>query len=188
MYREFLEVMISDRAILIVEDEISDRELIIEAFRANGVTTPIHVVNNGKEAIAYLMGEGEYADRKKFPYPSLLITDLKMPGLDGFGVLEHLKNNPEWGIVPTVVLTASTDADDVKKAYMLGASCYHQKRQSMGQLRRLLGLLHDYWMTCVVPEVDATGKRLPTESRGKLGERFAQSSGSEQKRKSPPGH
>jgi AmiR/NasT family two-component response regulator len=78
------------------------------------------------------------------------------------------------GRLPTVVLTASSDLDDIKKAYMLGASSYHVKPLSPEGLRHLLKVLHNYWMTCEVPEVDSTGRQLHTDSQGKLGERFAQ--------------
>ena len=64
---------------------------------------PIQIVDNGLEAIAYMMGEGKYADRKTYAYPTFVITDLKMPQADGFSVLEFLKGNPEWAIIPTIV-------------------------------------------------------------------------------------
>lgn len=160
--------------ILIVEDDPNDQLLIQQAFRANGVTGALSVVADGVEAIAYLKGEGQYADREKFPYPTFIMTDLKMPRSDGFNVLEHLKGNPEWAIIPTVVFTASGDLDDIKKSYMLGASSYHIKPNNYPQLREQLKVLHDYWMTCEVPEIDITGKRLITESKGKLGERYQQ--------------
>ncbi|HYG36549.1 MAG TPA: response regulator [Clostridia bacterium] len=173
------------KTILVVEDDPNDQMFIVEAFRTNGVHNPIHVVNNGSEAIAYLMGEGSYGDRQQFAYPTFIMTDLKMPGADGFAVLEHIKHNPEWTVIPTVVLSASADPDDIKKAYLLGASCYHQKPESFAGLRQQLKILHDYWMTCKIPEVDITGKQLPTESQGKLGERFPQPSGGKQQRKCP---
>jgi len=97
-----------------------------------------------------------------------------MPGADGFAVLEHLKNNPEWAVIPTVVLTSSQDLDDIKKAYMLGASSYHLKPHSPEELRHQLKVLHAYWMTCEVPQVDSSGRQLRTDSKGKLGERFKQ--------------
>ena len=100
--------------------------------------------------------------------------DLKRPEADGFAVLEHLKNNPEWAVIPTVVLTASQDLDDIKKAYMLGASSYHVKPTSFEGLQKQLKVLHEYWMTCEVPEVDSAGRQLRTDSKGKLGERFNQ--------------
>jgi CheY-like chemotaxis protein len=160
--------------ILVVDDDANDLVLIEGSFRAVGVTDPIHTVNGGKEAIAYMMGEGKYSDRSVYAYPTFITIDLKMPGRDGFAVLEYLKKHPAWAIIPTVILTSSRDLDDIKKAYMLGASSYHVKPNSLGELRQQLKVLHDYWMTCEVPQVDSTGHQLPTDSKGKLGERFAQ--------------
>jgi CheY-like chemotaxis protein len=65
--------------IMVIEDDPSDQFLIKAAFREIGVTDPIQYVGDGAEAIAYMMGEGKYADREKFPYPTFIITDLKMP-------------------------------------------------------------------------------------------------------------
>jgi len=160
--------------IMVVDDDPNDLILIERAFRAIGVKDPIHTINGGTEAIAYMMGEGKYSDRGVYAYPTFITTDLKMPGADGLAVLEHLKINPEWAVIPTVVLTASRDLDDIKKAYMLGASSYHVKPNSPAELRHQLRVLHEYWVTCEVPEVDSTGRQLRTDSEGKLGERFAQ--------------
>jgi len=157
--------------ILVIEDDPNDQLLIEAAFRKIGVSSPIHVVGDGAEAIAYMSGEGKFSDRKKFAYPTFVMTDLKMR-TDGFEVLDFLKKNPEWRVIPAVVLSASSDLDDIKKSYMLGASSYHVKPQSPEQLRTLLKTLHDYWLTCEVPQVDASGKQLETNSAGKLGERF----------------
>lgn len=160
--------------ILIVEDDLNDQHLLIRGFKKVGMTGPIHVVNNGSEAIAYMMGEGKFSDRTKYPYPTFIITDLKMPNGDGFSVFEFLKGNPTWAVIPTVVFSASNDLDDIKKAYMLGASSYHVKPVSNDALNHQLLVLHAYWMTCEVPEVDSTGKQRRTNSEGKLGQRFAQ--------------
>jgi DNA-binding response OmpR family regulator len=97
-----------------------------------------------------------------------------MPKGDGFCVLEFLKGNPQWKVIPTIVLSASKDLDDIKRSYMLGASSFHVKPQSHDELRQLLQVINAYWMTCQVPEVDSTGKQLATDSVGKLGERFGQ--------------
>jgi CheY-like chemotaxis protein len=168
--------------IMIVDDNDDDLFLIERAFREIGVTDPIQTINGGEEAIAYIMGEGKYADRRVYAYPSFITTDLKMPGMDGFAVLEHLKNNPEWAVIPTVVLSASCDLDDIKKAYMLGASSYHVKPSTPEALREQLKVLHNYWMTCQVPQVDSSGRQLRTDSKGKLGERFAQLDGGKLRR------
>jgi CheY-like chemotaxis protein len=158
--------------ILLIDDDATDLIFTERSFRAIGVTDPIHAINGGREAIAYMQGDGIYADRDKYAYPTFIATDLKMPGTDGFAVLAHLQATPEWAVIPTVVLTSSRDLDDIKRAYMLGASSYHVKPGSLVKLRELIRKLHDYWMTCEVPEVDRTGRRLETKSAGKLGERF----------------
>ena len=162
---------------MIVDDNPNDLLFIEKALRAIGVKDPIHKITGGQEAISYMMGEREYSDRNMYAYPTFITIDLKMPGTDGFAVLEHLKKNPEWAVIPTVILSASRDLDDIKKAYMLGASSYHMKPTSFDALRQQLKVLHDYWMTCEVPEVDSTGRQVYTNSKGKLGERFAQPQG-----------
>ena len=133
---------------MVVDGDPNDRILIEKAFRAIGVKDPIHTIKGGREAIAYMMGEGIFSDRNLYAYPTFITTDLKMPEGDGFAVLEHLRSNPEWAVIPTVVLTSSGDPDDIKKAYMLGASSYHVKPSSPDELRHQLKVLHDYWMTC----------------------------------------
>ena len=163
--------------ILLVDDDEDFLLFVERAFRQNGVTSPIHKVFDGAQAIDYMMGEGKFADRKTYEYPTFVMTDLKMPRADGFSVLQHLKGNPEWAIIPTVVFSSSSDLDDIKKSYMLGASSYHIKPHSMTELREHLTILHQYWMTCETPEVDTSGRQRRTQSGGKLGVRFEQANG-----------
>jgi CheY-like chemotaxis protein len=171
--------------ILLVEDDANDQEMIKLVFDGFGLADQLHMVNDGLEAIAYMMGEGQYSDRAKHPYPTFIITDLKMPRLSGLEVLAHLKANPAFAVIPTVVLSASSDPDDIKQSYALGASSYHVKPQGFTELRQLLKTLHDYWMACEVPEVDAGGKQILTDSRGKLGEKFPLPSQAPQTKVSP---
>jgi CheY-like chemotaxis protein len=166
-----------DATILLVDDDADFLFFVERAFRKNGVKSPIHQVHDGTEAIDYMMGEGKYADRATYEYPTFIMIDLKMPRADGFTVLQHLKSNPEWAIIPAVIFTSSADLDDIKKSYMLGASSYHTKPFSPDALRQQLKTLHDYWMTCETPQVDITGRQLHTNSVGKLGERFEQATG-----------
>src|SRR4029077_17682662 len=134
--------------IMVVDDDPNDLIFIEKAFRAIGVKDPIHTINGGWEAIAYIMGEGKFADRNTYAYPTFITTDLKMPGADGFAVLEHLRGNPEGAVIPTGVFSGSKDLDDIKKSYMLGASSYHVKPESLAALRRQMKVLHEYWLTC----------------------------------------
>jgi CheY-like chemotaxis protein len=160
--------------ILVVDDDENDRLFIASAFLAIGVST-VYSVESGDAAIAYLQGDGSYADRAAYPYPDFVITDLKMPQGDGFAVLEHLKKTPEWAVIPTVVLTGSQDNDDIKKAYWLGASAHHVKPSSPDGLRALVKALHGYWLMCEVPALDRSGKQVQTNGLHKLGHRFAPS-------------
>src|SRR6185503_1446907 len=141
------------RTILLVEDEPNDQLLFERALRLNGTRDTLRMVGHGAEAIAYLNGEGEFADRDKFPFPSCIVTDLKMPIMDGLTVLEHLKANPQWCIIPVVVLSASQDTDDIKRAYMGGASSYFCKPPDLLGLKELLRKFDEYWSECEVPEV-----------------------------------
>jgi CheY-like chemotaxis protein len=160
-------------AILLVDDSPDDLDLLKIAFRSIKIANPIQSVNSGNEAIDYLNGEGRFADRTTYPYPTFILTDLKMPNGDGFSVLENLKKNPEWAVIPTVVMSGSVDHDDIKRSYMLGASSYFIKPNDFDGLKLLMQTLHNYWKACETPATDSTGKRLETDSTGKLGERFA---------------
>ncbi len=159
-------------AILVVDDDPNDLLFIKTAFKAAGVITQVQTVNSGQEALAYLDGEGPYANRDLYPYPDLILTDLNMPGIDGFGVLEFLRKRPAFAVIPTIVMSGSQDSDDIKRAYWLGASAFHVKPSSPTELRHLVKTLHAYWSLSEAPERDAAGEQLDTESFHKLGARF----------------
>ncbi|MDB6058653.1 MAG: response regulator receiver protein [Verrucomicrobiales bacterium] len=165
---------VQEPAILVVEDDFNDQLLIRVAFKKINHKILVHIVNNGKEAIAYLNGEGEYADRERHPFPTTIITDLKMPVCDGFTVLEHIRDKPKWAVIPRVVLSASEDPDDIKKAYLLGAGAYHVKPDEPMELRRLLEAFYTYWAMVEMPERTREGCSVHTDSKGKLGERIPQ--------------
>lgn len=160
--------------ILLADDDPADRHLFEEACRELQLDVVVHGVSNGAEAVAYIKGEGIYADRERYAYPAFVITDLKMPVADGFVTLQHLKNNPQWRVIPTIVLTNSSDQDDVQKSYQLGASSYHVKPATPEGLHQLVRLLYDYWSLCEIPHADPSGKHVATVSEGKLGSRFTQ--------------
>jgi CheY-like chemotaxis protein len=172
--------------VLVVEDEEADRVLIQQAFQqCSKGSSIVKAVSDGAEAIAYLMGEGQYADRLNYPYPSYIITDLKMPRMDGFDVLEHLKANPSWQIIPAVVFTSSEDPDDIRTSYALGASSYVIKPSAFADLCSLIHALHTYWMLCSIPDVDDAGQQVRTLNQGKLGERYPQCPSNAQNRVRP---
>src|SRR4051812_20342994 len=95
--------------ILSVDDDANDQVLIQAAFKEAGVADTIQSVNDGAEAIAYLKGQGKYADRERFLFPTFILTDLKMPRINGFELLRFLKSNPQSIVVPAVVFTSSSN-------------------------------------------------------------------------------
>ncbi len=159
--------------ILIVEDNSADRELIQMCLRTAGVTADVRLLADGAEAIAYLKGEGVYANREKHPFPTLIITDLKMPLADGFAVLDFLRTRGKAAMIPTIVFSGSSDPDDVRTAYALGASSYITKPPTTDALCRCLRCIFDYWSLCELPPRSASGEEIKTDSSGKLGERFS---------------
>ena len=137
----------------------------------------MNVVSSGEEAIAYMIGEDKFADRKEFPFPTLVITDLNMDRGDGFDVLEFMQGNPGWSVVPRIVYSSSDDDDDVRTSFLLGASAYHQKPGQGGETEKLLREILAYWSTSHIPPVDETGRLVATKSVGRRGGRYPQPDG-----------
>ncbi|HWD91861.1 MAG TPA: response regulator [Verrucomicrobiae bacterium] len=158
--------------LLIVDDDENDRFLLQRAFEKLNVGYRIQPLRNGGEALAVIKGEGIYANRKAYPFPSFILTDLKMPGGDGFEILSYLKEHPEILIVPVVMLSGSDDPDDVRQAYLLGASSFIVKPQGLDGLEGIVQKLHYYWSECEVPLVDESGHAIMPSSVGKMGDRF----------------
>src|ERR1041384_6928520 len=99
--------MTDQPTILLAEDDPDDVLLAQIALRKARLANPLQIVRDGEEAIAYLQGEGRYADRNRYPLPILLLLDLKMPKVNGFQVLEWLRKQPLLSRLPVAVLTSS---------------------------------------------------------------------------------
>jgi CheY-like chemotaxis protein len=159
--------------ILLIDDDHNDLLFLRAAFQAAGAGVRVQAVDSGDKALAYLNGEGRFADRVEFPFPDWILTDLNMPGMDGFAVLAFLKQKPECALLPTIVLSGSQDNDDVNRAYRLGASAYHVKPSSPLELRRLIKALCEYWSLCEAPETCSGDEPARSGGLHKLGERHA---------------
>ncbi len=145
----------STGTILLVEDEEHDVEFLKRAFGRVGVGTPIHAVGNGEEAVRYLSGTGKYADRQAHPFPRVMITDVKMPQMGGLELLKWIQDNPRYRVVPTIVLTSSTQPEDVQLAFERGASGYMVKPVDFGELEALARAIAEYWRLSLVPSMQA---------------------------------
>jgi CheY-like chemotaxis protein len=137
----------TDRAtVLLAEDDPDDICLTQLAFKKGRLANPLQVVRDGAEAIAYLEGEGRYADRHRYPLPILLLLDLKMPRVNGFQVLEWLQKHPVMYRLPVAVLTSSDHDPYVQRAFELGADSYLVKPPNAETLLALVQRLHAYWL------------------------------------------
>lgn len=137
-----------DDQVLIVEDDKNDAYFLELAFKQVGIVRKPFIAENGRIAIAYLDRQGEFKDRTRFPYPRWILTDLKMPIVDGFEVLTWLKAHPDLQIIPTVVFSSSNDREDVKRAYCLGANAFFCKPQDPAKFRNMVTAILDFWTQC----------------------------------------
>ncbi|MFA0745554.1 MAG: hypothetical protein LASZOEIN_002365, partial [Candidatus Fervidibacter sp.] len=124
--------------VLLVEDSDDDAVLLHRQLQKVGVDVQLQVVSDGEEAIRYLAGEGEYADRDKFPLPSLVFLDLNLPRKSGLDVLAWVKEQPSLHRLPVVVLTATEDEGAIREALALGANHYIAKPPSAEDLRAII--------------------------------------------------
>jgi len=132
--------------ILIAEDKDEDIELLRHAFMRAEIPNPIHVVKDGAETIAYLQGEGKYSNRDEYPLPALLLLDLNMPRTDGFEVLMWLRREPGLSNLRVIVLTASSDMQDINRAYHLGANSFLVKPVDFKNFVEMSKFLRDHWL------------------------------------------
>jgi CheY-like chemotaxis protein len=146
---------------LLLEDDPNDVYFVRREFQNAPANVRLLHLENIPQAIAYLEGEGRYADREKHPLPNVILLDLKMPGLDGFDFLEWLRSKSpgELRLIPTIVMSSSSLQEDVKRAYALGANLYMCKPIDWDVFRERIRMIGLMWTTHVeIPEVPA-GKK-----------------------------
>lgn len=149
--------------ILLAEDSENDVLMFLRAFKQSGYESPLQVVSNGEEALAYLKGEGKFANREEYPLPTLLLLDLKMPRKDGFEVLQWIRKQDSLSSLVVVVLTTSERVQDINRAYSMGANSFLTKPLDIQEFRHMLSSLYTYWLVFNRP---AESKR-PMNGNGK---------------------
>ncbi len=132
--------------ILLVEDEKNDVFLMERAFGMASLPTDVRVARDGREALRYLRGEGEYADRERHPLPCLTLLDLNLPHVHGLEVLKQIRAEPHLRKLIVVVLTSSVADSDIERAYDLGANSYLSKPHSLEEVQELVELIGHYWL------------------------------------------
>jgi len=138
--------MTKPATILLVEDQRTDVELTLEAFRVAQLANTVRISSTGEEALEYLLGKGKYSDRQEYPLPDLILLDLKMPGIDGFEVLRQIKADQDIMRIPVIVLTSSSDEGDRAMSYDLGAVSYLVKPLSFTRFLNIIRDIGQYWI------------------------------------------
>jgi CheY-like chemotaxis protein len=137
---------VKEKIILLVEDNPDDEALMVRALKNNNILNQIAVARDGVEAIEYLFAEGAYAGRDTSVVPEVILLDLKLPKLDGLGVLRRLRADPRTKLLPVVLLTSSNEEEDRLNGYGLGANSYVRKPVDFDQFREAIRQLSLYWL------------------------------------------
>lgn len=141
----------SDGVILLVEDNADDEALTIRALKKNQVVNEVAVTRDGAEALDYLFCEGAYAQRDAREIPQVVLLDLKLPKIDGLGVLQRIRADARTKLLPVVILTSSIEEQDRMKGYGLGANSYVRKPVDFTEFVEAARQLGLYWLVLNEP-------------------------------------
>lgn len=145
------------KTILQVEDDLNDVYLVSHSLRKGGIACRLHVARDGKQAINYLQGVEDYADREKHPVPDLVLLDLKLPRVMGLDVLQWIRRQFGSRII-VIVLTSSVLESDIAKAYTCGANAFLIKPTDISVLQSMLKTACDFWLTHNTPPQETTSQ------------------------------
>lgn len=138
--------MSTEVEILLIEDKRSDAEMTIRAIRKNKIANNIMHLKDGKSALDFLFGTGEYEGRDVRKKPRVILLDLKMPKVGGVEVLKRIKEHEDLRDVPVVVLTSSKENPDIEKCYALGVNSYIVKPVAFNDFMQVVSELGLYWV------------------------------------------
>jgi CheY-like chemotaxis protein len=133
-------------SIVMADDDEDDRDATRDAFERNRMANDFRTVNDGEELMSFLRREGKYVDA---PRPGLILLDLNMPKKDGREALSEIKRDPGLRSIPVIVLTTSSQEEDIFRSYDLGANSYITKPVTLDGLMKVLGTLGEYWVQVV---------------------------------------
>jgi CheY-like chemotaxis protein len=137
---------INEVEILLVEDNPNDEELTLRALKKHNLTNKVHVVRDGAEALEFIFATGAYKDRKVENGPKVILLDLKLPKVDGLGVLRRIKSDERTKMTPVVVLTSSKEDRDIVESYKLGLNSYIVKPVDFDKFIQAVSQLGLYWL------------------------------------------
>lgn len=132
--------------ILLVEDNMSDAELVIRALRKVNLANHLVHLKDGEEALAFIFATGAFSGREKANMPKVILLDIKMPKVDGIEVLRQIKANPETRLIPVVIMTSSKEEQDMFKSYELGVNSFVVKPVGFTEFAKAVSELGLYWV------------------------------------------
>src|SRR3979490_1392669 len=135
-----------EKMIMLVEDNANDEELTLRALRKANIANNVIVARDGQEAVDFLFGTGPHAGRETPPTPAVILLDLKLPKRIGIYVLHRIRAVPRTKLVPVVVLTSSSEDEDMLRSYQSGANSYVRKPVEFGAFANAVSQLGLYWM------------------------------------------
>ncbi len=141
----------AENTILLVEDNPDDKLLTLRALRRNHITNEVVVATDGAEALDYLFGAGADADRDSAALPQVVLLDLKLPKVDGLEVLRRMRADQRTKLLPVVVLTNSSEEQDLIASYSLGANSYVRKPVESDDFNDAVRQLGLYWLMLNTP-------------------------------------
>lgn len=140
-------MIVSERTVLVVEDDPNDALFVERAFQKAGRPNAVRVAGDVAGAIAYVSGLERFSDRAKNPFPSIVLLDLKLPGKGGFDFLQWFRSRAEFRHVPVLVFTSSRQKEDMTRACELGATAYLVKPSGSDELQELVESIVSFWLT-----------------------------------------
>jgi len=136
----------SDKIILLVEDNPDDEALTLRALKKNNILNQVIVARDGEEALDYLFCNGKYADRDPSKVPQVVLLDLQLPKINGLEVLKRLRGDDRTRLLPIVILTTSNEERDIISSYESGANSYIRKPVDFNQFMEAVRQLGLYWL------------------------------------------
>jgi two-component system response regulator len=141
----------NSKVILLVEDNPDDEALTVRALKKSKIVNEVVVARDGVAALEYLFGEGAHAGRDTNDMPQVVLLDLKLPKLDGLGVLRRVRADDRTRLLPVVILTSSNEEHDRVNSYGLGANSYVRKPVDFDQFVAAAAQLGLYWLVLNEP-------------------------------------
>ena len=135
-----------EKMILLVEDNPNDEELTLRALRKANIANEVSIARDGQEALDFLFATGKYAGREPTTMPAVVLLDLKLPKLDGIDVLQRIRADPRTKLVPVVILTSSSEDEDMVRSYQSGANSYVRKPIEFSAFANAVTQLGMYWV------------------------------------------